>query len=112
VGASSLEIHRLEGRVDGLVAGCRSACFSCGDQGGAAFHLPSATTRLAMVQRSLGRRYVTMDTHREVALFGIMVGSMARTTEFMWIFTLKIARRFDGGDGFYSVCMTNSLRVC
>jgi hypothetical protein len=53
-----------------------------------------------------------MDTHREVALFGIVVGSMARTTEFMWIFILKIARQFDGGDGFYSVCMTNSLRVC
>jgi hypothetical protein len=47
-----------------------------------------------------------------VALFGIVVGSMARTTEFMWIFTMKIARRFDGGDGFCSVCMMNSLRVC
>jgi hypothetical protein len=93
MGASSLEIYRLEGCVDGLVAGCWSACFSCGDQGKAAFHLSSATTRLGMVQRSLDSRHVTMDTRREVALFSIVVVSMAGTIEFMWIFTLKIVLR-------------------
>jgi hypothetical protein len=34
------------------------------------------------------------------------------TTRFMQIFIVKIARRFDGGDGFYSVCMRYSLSVC
>jgi hypothetical protein len=33
------------------------------------------------------------------------------TTEFMRILTLKIAQRFDGGDGFGSVCMRHSLSV-
>jgi hypothetical protein len=46
-----------------------------------------------------------------VALFGAMAASMAGTIEFMQIFIPKIARRFDGGDGFYSVCMRHSLRV-
>jgi hypothetical protein len=52
-----------------------------------------------------------MDWRRVVALFGAMVAPMAGTTRFMRILTLKIARRFDGGDGFYSVCMRYSLRV-
>jgi hypothetical protein len=64
-----------------------------------------------MVQQSLGGRSVTMDARREVALFGVVVASMAGTTKFMWIFTLKIAQRFDGGDGFCSVCIRYSLRV-
>jgi hypothetical protein len=46
-----------------------------------------------MVQRSLDSRHVTMDTRREVALFSTVVASMAGTTEFMWIFTLKIVLR-------------------
>jgi hypothetical protein len=40
-----------------------------------------------------------MDFRGVVALFGAMVASMAGTTEFMRIFILKIARRFNGGDG-------------
>jgi hypothetical protein len=36
---------------------------------------------------------------------------MAGTIEFMRIFILKIARRFDGGDDFCSVCMRQSLSV-
>jgi hypothetical protein len=65
-----------------------------------------------MVQRSLGGQHVTMDVHREVALSVVVVTSMAGTMKFMRIFTLKIAWRFDGGDGFCSVCMRYSLRVC
>jgi hypothetical protein len=52
-----------------------------------------------------------MDWHSVVALFGAMVAPMAGMTRFMQILTLKIARRFDGGDGFCSVCTRNSLRV-
>jgi hypothetical protein len=63
-------------------------------------------------QRSLGGRHVTMDARRKVALSGVVMTLMARMTKFMRIFTLKIARRFDGGYGFYSVCMRCSLRVC
>jgi hypothetical protein len=32
--------------------------------------------------------------------------------KFMRIFTLKIAQRLGGGDGFCSMCMRYSLRVC
>jgi hypothetical protein len=39
---------------------------------------------------------------------GIDVGTM----KFMRIFTLKIAQRLGGGDGFCSMCMRYSLRVC
>jgi hypothetical protein len=46
-----------------------------------------------------------------VVLFGAMVAPMAGMTEFMRIFTLNIARWFDGGDVFCSVCMRYSLRV-
>jgi hypothetical protein len=52
-----------------------------------------------------------MDLRRAVALSGAMVALMAGMTEFMRIFTMKIARWFDGGDGFCSVCMRHSLRV-
>jgi hypothetical protein len=38
-----------------------------------------------MVQRSLSGQRVMMDTHK-VALFGVMVASMARTTKFMDIY--------------------------
>jgi hypothetical protein len=43
-----------------------------------------------------------IDLRRVEALFGDMVAPMTGMTEFMRIFTMKIARRFDGGDGFYS----------
>jgi hypothetical protein len=52
-----------------------------------------------------------MDLRKAVALFGAMVASMAGMTEFMWILTLKIAWRFDGGDGFCSVYMRHLVRV-
>jgi hypothetical protein len=52
-----------------------------------------------------------MDVSREVALSSIVVASMAGTTKLMRIFTLKIAWRFDGGNGFCGVCMRYSLRV-
>jgi hypothetical protein len=38
-------------------------------------------------------------------------GTDGRNKRFMRILTLKIARRFDGGDGFCSVCMRYLLRV-
>ena len=63
-----------------------------------------------MVPRCLNGHRVTMDAHREV-MSGVVVASLARTTKFMRIFTLKIARRFDGGDGFCSVYMRCSLKV-
>jgi hypothetical protein len=52
-----------------------------------------------------------MDLRRVVALFGAMVALMEGMIKFMRILTLKIARRFDGGDGFCSVCMRHSLSV-
>jgi hypothetical protein len=52
-----------------------------------------------------------MDLRRVVALFGAMVAPLAGMAEFMQIFTLKIAQRFDGGDGFCSVCMRCSPKV-
>jgi hypothetical protein len=36
---------------------------------------------------------------------------MKRTTKIMLIFILRIARWFDGGDGFCSVCMRYLLRT-
>jgi hypothetical protein len=59
-----------------------------------------------MVQWSLSGRRVTMDTRREVALVDVVLAS--GTTKFMWKFILKIARWFDGGDDFYSMCMRYS----
>jgi hypothetical protein len=52
-----------------------------------------------------------MDWRMVVLLFGAMVALMAGTRRFIQILTLKIARRFDRGDGFCSVCMRYSLRV-
>jgi hypothetical protein len=37
---------------------------------------------------------------------------IGRIGNFMWILTLKIAWRFDGGDNFCSVYMRYSLSVC
>jgi hypothetical protein len=52
-----------------------------------------------------------MDLRRVDALFGAMVAPIAGMAEFIQIFTLKIAQRFDGGDDFYSMCMGCSPRV-
>jgi hypothetical protein len=43
------------------------------------------------------------DTCREEAPSGAMVASSARSAEFMWILTIKIARWFAGDDDFCSV---------
>jgi hypothetical protein len=51
------------------------------------------------VQRVLGGCHGLIDLRRVVALFGDMVAPMAGMIAFMGIFTLKIAWRFDGGDG-------------
>jgi hypothetical protein len=48
---------------------------------------------------------------RVVGLFGAMAASMVGNMEFMWILILKIAWRFVGDDGFYSVCMRHLLGV-
>jgi hypothetical protein len=52
-----------------------------------------------------------MDLRGVVVLFGAMVAPMAGMIKFMQILTLKIAQRFDGGDGFCSVCMRHLLSV-
>jgi hypothetical protein len=41
-------------------------------------------------------------------LSDVMVALMVGTIKFMWIFTMKIARWFDEGDNFYSVCIRYS----
>jgi hypothetical protein len=64
-----------------------------------------------MMQWSLGGRRVRMDVCKELALSDVVVASTAGTTKFMRIFTLKIAWRFDGGDGFYGMCMRYSLSI-
>jgi hypothetical protein len=64
-----------------------------------------------MVQRSLEGRHVMMDACNEVAPSGVVVTSIAGTTKFMRISTLKIARRFNKGNDFCCVCMRYSLRV-
>jgi hypothetical protein len=78
-------IHQLDRCVDGLVAGASvSACFSCGDQGGAACHLPSTTMSPGgMVQRDTGDGRRMMDARRTVASSIIMTASttgLARST--------------------------------
>jgi hypothetical protein len=78
------DIPQLYGRVNVFVGGraAVSACFSCGDQGGVAWHLPSTTT-------SLGGSHVTIDTHKEEALSVIDGGKM----KFMRIFTKSMIKR-------------------
>jgi hypothetical protein len=66
----------------------------------------------SLVPRSLDGGYGLRCEHREEALFGAMVASLAGSAKFMWILTLKIAWRFDGGDNFRSVYMRYSLSVC
>lgn len=63
-------------------------------------------------QRVLGDGRVTVDTRKEVAPSGVIAALTAGTMKIVRIFILKIAQRFDGGDGFCSVCMRCSLRVC
>jgi hypothetical protein len=62
VGASSLEIHRLDELVDGLVAGRRSPRGS---------HVKTKVERHVMVQWNLGGQHVTMYAWWEVGLSGI-----------------------------------------
>jgi hypothetical protein len=64
-----------------------------------------------VAQQGLGDGRGLMDSRRVAALSGIIVTSTAGTTKIMLIFILRIARRFDGGDGFCSVCMRCSLRT-
>jgi hypothetical protein len=58
------------------------------------------------LQQDLGDMRVMMDDLVNVAMSGIVVASTIETTNFT-----KIARWFDGDDGFYRVCMRFSLRV-
>jgi hypothetical protein len=60
---------------------------------------------------SFGGGHVRMGALREETLFVVMVALTTGTRKFMWILTLKIARWFDEGDNFSSVCMRCSLRV-
>jgi hypothetical protein len=53
-----------------------------------------------------------MESPRTVALSVVVAASTTGTMKIMQIFILKIDRRFDGGDGFWVVCMRCSLRVC
>jgi hypothetical protein len=46
-----------------------------------------------------------MDSRRAEALSDVMITSTARKTLIIMIFILRIARWFEGGDGFCSVCM-------
>jgi hypothetical protein len=64
-----------------------------------------------VAQRSLVDGRGLMDSRRVEALSCVMVTSTAGTMKIMLIFILRIARRFDGGDGFYFVCMRCSLRT-
>jgi hypothetical protein len=52
-----------------------------------------------------------MESRRAEALSGVMVTLTAGKTKIILIFILKIAWRFEGGDGFYSVHMRCSLRT-
>jgi hypothetical protein len=64
-----------------------------------------------VVQRRLGDGRGLLQLRRVEALSGVMVTLMAGTTKIMLILILRIARQFDGGDGFCSVCMSCSLRT-
>jgi hypothetical protein len=85
-----------------------------GARGGVVFASTASTTMGlgAMAQQGLGGLCVLIDRHWAAAMSGVVVASMAGSTKFMRIFTLKISRRFDGGDGFCSMCMRYLLRVC
>jgi hypothetical protein len=63
-----------------------------------------------VVQRGIGDGRGLMDMRRAEALCGVMVTSMAGKTKIMLIFILRIAWRFEGGDGFCSMHMRCSLR--
>ena len=65
-----------------------------------------------VAQRILGVRRVMMNSRRVEVLSGVVVASSAGLVKTIWILTMKIARRFDGGDNFYSVYTRCSLRVC
>jgi hypothetical protein len=65
-----------------------------------------------MASRCLDGGHGPRCARRHEALSGAMVASSAGPTKFMRILTMKIARRFDGGDDIYSVYMMCSLSVC
>jgi hypothetical protein len=64
-----------------------------------------------VVRRRFGEGRGLMDSRRAEALSGVMVTLTAGKTKIILIFILKIARRFEGGDGFCSVRMRCSLRT-
>jgi hypothetical protein len=65
----------------------------------------------SMAQRGLGGRRALMDTRRAVEPSGAVAASTAGAAKFIQILTLKIARQFAGGDGFFSEYARCSLRV-
>jgi hypothetical protein len=66
-----------------------------------------------VVSRSLDGGCRLRWARREEASSSAIVVSSAGSTKFLWILTLKIARRFVGGDDIYSVYMRRTrLRVC
>jgi hypothetical protein len=65
----------------------------------------------SMAQRRLGDGPGWLDSRRVEALCGVVVTSTTGTMKIKLIFILRISQRFDGGDGFCSVCMRCSLRT-
>jgi hypothetical protein len=73
--------------------------------------IPASTTLGlgGMAPRMLDRGQGLRCVHREEVPSGVMVASSAGSTKFMRILTMKIARRFDGGDDICSMCIRCSL---
>jgi hypothetical protein len=68
----------------------------------------SATTLSGLggvVQRRFGDGRGLIDSRRAEALSGVMVTSTAGKTKIILIYILRIARWFEGGDGFCSMRM-------
>jgi hypothetical protein len=57
-----------------------------------------------MVQRDLNGGRVMMDARRAETLFDVVVASMTGMTKIMRRFIPKVARWFDSGHNFYSMC--------
>jgi hypothetical protein len=76
--------------------------------------LPMSTTvgLGGMAPRSLDGGHGMRCVRRKEALSGTMVVPSAESRIFMRILTIKIARRFDGGDDTSSVYMRCSLSFC
>jgi hypothetical protein len=77
---------------------------------GIAFFASTSTSLGSVEQQGLGEDRVLMGLRRKGALSGVVVASSASSTKFIWILTLKIALRFDGGGGLYGVHKTCSLK--